>query len=114
LATPRLTCTCCGYVTLPGERGGYDICPICFWEDDPVQFANPSLRGGANPPSLVEAQRGFADHGVGETRMAAHVRPPSMHDVPDVAWRPFRDGDFIHDGNLSSFDDVAYWMRPHR
>ena len=27
------TCPCCGYKTL-NEKGGYDICPICFWEDE--------------------------------------------------------------------------------
>jgi len=27
------TCPCCGYPTL-GERGGYEICNVCFWEDD--------------------------------------------------------------------------------
>lgn len=26
-------CPCCGYLTLP-ERGQYDICPVCLWEDD--------------------------------------------------------------------------------
>ncbi len=26
-------CPCCRYVTL-SERGGDEICPVCFWEDD--------------------------------------------------------------------------------
>nr|WP_282707098.1 CPCC family cysteine-rich protein [Nonomuraea coxensis] len=26
-------CPCCRYVTL-GERGGFEICPVCLWEDD--------------------------------------------------------------------------------
>ncbi len=30
---PRFECPCCGYLTLD-ERGTYDICPVCFWEDD--------------------------------------------------------------------------------
>jgi hypothetical protein len=29
----RFRCPCCGFRTL-NERGGYDICPVCFWEDD--------------------------------------------------------------------------------
>ncbi len=29
----RYRCPCCHYKTLE-ERGGYDICPVCFWEDD--------------------------------------------------------------------------------
>lgn len=31
------TCPCCGYITLESEHE-YDICPICFWEDDWIQF----------------------------------------------------------------------------
>ena len=29
----KVRCLCCGYRTLD-ERGGYDICPVCFWEDE--------------------------------------------------------------------------------
>ena len=28
----KVICLCCGYRTLD-ERGAFDICPICFWED---------------------------------------------------------------------------------
>lgn len=29
----KFACPCCGCLTL-AERGAYDICPVCFWEDD--------------------------------------------------------------------------------
>lgn len=29
----KVICLCCGYRTLD-ERGAFDICPVCFWEDD--------------------------------------------------------------------------------
>ena len=29
----KVICLCCGYRTLD-ERGVFDICPVCFWEDD--------------------------------------------------------------------------------
>lgn len=29
----KVRCLCCGYRTLD-ERGAFDICPVCFWEDD--------------------------------------------------------------------------------
>lgn len=29
----KVRCLCCGYRTLD-ERGVFDICPVCFWEDD--------------------------------------------------------------------------------
>jgi hypothetical protein len=35
-------CPGCGFFTL-GEKapGTYDICRLCGWEDNPVQFDNP-------------------------------------------------------------------------
>jgi hypothetical protein len=48
-------CPCCGSFTL-SEFGGYEICTVCFWEDDPVQFAEPNYSGGANELSLSESR----------------------------------------------------------
>ena len=28
-----VTCPCCGSLTLPAG-GQYELCPVCFWEDD--------------------------------------------------------------------------------
>ncbi|MBX9736188.1 MAG: hypothetical protein K2X32_04615 [Phycisphaerales bacterium] len=48
-------CPCCGSLVIssPGE---FEICDICWWEDDPVQAANPDAAGGANELSLNEAR----------------------------------------------------------
>ena len=41
-------CPCCHFSTLD-ERGGYDICPVCFWEDDGQDDADAdTVRGGPN------------------------------------------------------------------
>jgi hypothetical protein len=56
LMMSELPCPCCGFLTLEGEYGSYVICPVCNWEDDPVQLANPSSGGGANSQSLAAAQ----------------------------------------------------------
>ena len=29
----KVRCLCCGYRTID-ERGAFDICPVCFWEDE--------------------------------------------------------------------------------
>lgn len=49
-------CPCCGE-TLVGE---YDICPVCNWENDPIQAENPDYSGGANRMSLQEARAAYA------------------------------------------------------
>ncbi|MGZ9817684.1 CPCC family cysteine-rich protein [Peribacillus simplex] len=33
----------------------YDICKICFWEDDGVQYSAPDEEGGAKIPSSESA-----------------------------------------------------------
>ena len=76
-------CPCCGYFTL-GERpsGTYLICPVCFWEDDWVQYRDPSYRGGANEMSLEEARRNFASFGACSKRFLKSVRPPQEDEKP--------------------------------
>jgi hypothetical protein len=33
---------------LAGPPGSYEICPVCFWDDDLVQLRWPTYAGGAN------------------------------------------------------------------
>ena len=51
-----LACPCCGSPTL-SQRGAYELCDVCNWEDDPVQSADPEYAGGANRQSLNEARK---------------------------------------------------------
>jgi hypothetical protein len=77
----KFACPCCGYETLDEEPPGtYDICEICFWEDDGVQYKDPDYRGGANHVSLREAQRNFSEYGACEERCLEHVRKPTESD----------------------------------
>lgn len=48
-------CPCCSRFTLY-ERGAYEICRVCDWEDDPVQSTDPAYSGGANSSNLSDAQ----------------------------------------------------------
>jgi len=56
-------CPCCGFPTLD-ERAAYDICLICWWEDDGQDGHNASLStGGPNHGnSLSHARKNFSDH----------------------------------------------------
>jgi hypothetical protein len=87
-SVPRLPCPGCGFLVFDQSPGSCDICPICFWEDDPVQLRFPNFAGGANKPSLMEAQHNFAEFGACEIRHLQHVRPPTAEDIRDPDWRP--------------------------
>ena len=80
------TCPCCGYQTFSDPPGSYDICPICFWEDDSIQLVFPNLSGGANKVSLIEGQQKFISTGACEPRFKENVRPPSGEDTKDPDW----------------------------
>lgn len=86
----RFTCPCCGYKTLDTEHE-YDICKICFWEDDWYQFIDPDSDGGANKVSLRQAQKNFIEFGACEKEMLQHVRKPNKDDIKDENWKPLFD-----------------------
>lgn len=48
----EIECPCCG-ISIVSD---YDICPICDWENDLRQLANPDYPGGANEMGLNEAK----------------------------------------------------------
>jgi hypothetical protein len=79
----KYPCPCCGYLTLVEKPPGtYAICPVCFWEDDPIQFADHDYDGGANRISLRQARDNFAVHGVSEPRHLRNVRFPREDEKP--------------------------------
>ncbi len=84
----RYPCPCCGYLVFTEEPGSYDICPICFWEDDLFQLRFADTAGGANAVSLLDGQRTYATIGACEARLIAHVRQPTAVDQRDTGWRP--------------------------
>ena len=109
-------CPCCGYLSFSEEPGSYEICPICFWEDDQVQLRWPTWAGGANKPSLVEAQRKFAAIGACEERLLGHVRQPGPSDERELEWRPVTDADNFEPTGVKEADwppdlAVLYWWR---
>jgi hypothetical protein len=69
------------------EPVGYEICPICNWEDDISQLRFPRLEGGANRVSLWEAQQNYARYGVSDLRFREQVRSPAPADRQDPGWR---------------------------
>jgi hypothetical protein len=70
-------CSCCGYLTLFG-RGGFEICPVCFWEDDGQDDHDAEdVRGGPNGNlSLAEARMNFKAFGATDRKFLNSVRAP--------------------------------------
>jgi hypothetical protein len=108
-----LACPGCGFRTI-GEDfyGSYEICPVCGWEDDAVQLANPCSRGGANGESLAECQESTATWNKDEMRK--YERDPQ--------WHPLKEEEIVFFSSIAqkqpwSFTgelapELAYWRRP--
>ena len=80
----KYRCQCCGYLALTDPtNGSYEICPVCFWENDATQNDDPSFAGGANEPSLLAARANFKRIGASEERVMPFVRVPRPEEVPD-------------------------------
>lgn len=113
-------CPCCGYKVHDEPPGSYNICPICFWEDDISQLRFPEI-SGANHLSLIEGQKNFAEFGACEKRILEHVRDPNPQDQRDEKWRPLdpkkdqfetlkADIDYGSSYPMNS-EDLYYWRK---
>ena len=56
----KYRCPVCGKHYF-NEAGAYEICPVCGWEDDPLQRKEPDFKGGANSMSLNEAYAAYRE-----------------------------------------------------
>jgi hypothetical protein len=76
----KYACLCCGNLTLDEPPPGtFDICPVCFWEDD---YEGDPSKIGANRISLLEARSNYARFKVSKPEFIAHVRRPRADEVP--------------------------------
>lgn len=85
-AAKKHKCPCCGYYTIDLDQGYpcYDICPVCFWEDDPDQRENETLTDSANAVSLLEARKNYQSFGACEREMLHHVRAPKPEELSGI------------------------------
>lgn len=96
----KFVCSCRGCRTLD-ERGVYDICPVCFWEDDAYLVVNNGeLKGvrvdndipdealldvpsGANNGlTLREGRKNYRKFGACDEKMMRYVRKPKENKLP--------------------------------
>jgi cysteine-rich CPCC protein len=70
-------CPACRFLTLAeAPPGTYEIYSICGWEDDPVQFRDPEMIGGANGRSLDEWKSHFEGTVLPEMTTSGFNFPP--------------------------------------
>ncbi|WP_430542623.1 CPCC family cysteine-rich protein [Xanthomonas sacchari] len=72
-----LRCPCCGYKTL-SERGAFEICAVCFWEDDGQDDddADEVLGSPNGSLSLTQARVNYQQFGASRRQDLRYVRPP--------------------------------------
>ena len=77
-------CACCGYLTFVEESlGTFEICPVCYWEDDNVQNEYPNYEGGANGISLNQARKNFSKYGAVQEKFIKDVKKSLSEKISD-------------------------------
>ena len=69
----KYACPCCQYFTLD-EDHYYQICPVCFWEDDGA--IKDEDYGGPNHMTLGEGRKAYLRIGSCNANMLKHCRQP--------------------------------------
>jgi len=78
----KYKCPCCGYFTLDEKPDNtFQICDVCFWEDDGVQLHDPDFAGGANTMSLNQAKENYKKIGAVSERCKQYVRNPFENEL---------------------------------
>ena len=70
---PLSACPCCGAYSLE-ERGDWEICTVCWWEDDGSDNFDAMVESSPNHLSLIRARINYLTHGIFD---------PSRHDLRD-------------------------------
>ncbi len=82
----KYKCPCCGFYTFEEKPSfytfrehsisNYDICPVCYWEDDLSAYDNPNEACSCNKVSLNQARINFAAFGACVKDMKRYTRQP--------------------------------------
>lgn len=76
----KFACPCCGFFTLD-DKGNYDICPVCFWEDDLYDRLHPDEESACNHISLNQARKNYLAFGACDEDMKKFVRKPTAGEI---------------------------------
>ena len=75
-------CLVCGHLTV-SEPGHFEICPVCFWEDEgDIVDPNIPTYGPNGDLSLTGAKENYSKYGAIEKQYIDKVRPAMDSEVP--------------------------------
>ncbi|WP_437225940.1 CPCC family cysteine-rich protein [Planctomicrobium sp. SH661] len=99
----KYTCPICGHKTLDA-RCDWDVCPICFWEDDVLENKGDRTSSANQGLRISEAQ---ANYMVFESCSKDHersVRSPLPHEELDPNWQPLPEAIVLAESIRSKLD----------
>lgn len=70
----RYQCPCCDFFTL-SSRGGYEVCPVCYWEDDGQDMDRLDVVSGPNHITLRQGRANFERIGACDHAARSLVAP---------------------------------------
>ena len=84
LPKPSFPCPCCGYLTL-SALSEFEICEVCFWEDDGQTDLDADAVGTFSGPngsvSLAAARQNFLQFKACDRKMIGYVRDPRPEEI---------------------------------
>ncbi|MEM8710349.1 MAG: CPCC family cysteine-rich protein [Planctomycetota bacterium] len=69
-------CPCCDFYSLQ-ERGSFEICPVCYWEDDGQDLDRLDEVSGPNHITLRAARLNFERLGAADAAAVSLVATPA-------------------------------------
>jgi hypothetical protein len=95
-------CPCCGLRTL--DRGDYEICYVCWWEDDGRDNADATDESGANGGiSLAEARFNYLTTGIYDPARS------DLRDKQESPERYARGREFVIDADGTLREPATGW-----
>ena len=80
----KCACPVCGYYTLRRDpRLTHEVCPVCYWEDDPLHLYDPDYVGPGNQLSLTQARLNYYEFGVNRLADLPFIRRPLPKERPE-------------------------------
>ncbi len=78
----KYKCPCCGYFTFEEKSGRtYEICPVCFWEDDLRDYDDTEKYSESNRLTIGEARDNYEKFGACREADIPYVRAPERDEI---------------------------------